>query len=113
MGQNRIIGQQDHDFYLEKGKTINKGYCASLLNCFNKKSIVVHQDKLSHKRVHACARAKFQELGHELLPRPPYSLDIAPSDYFLFLNMTKRLSRKKNGSNDKTIAETKLEIEER
>lgn len=35
------------------------------------------------------ARGIFHEIGHELLPQPPYSKDIAPSDYFLCTIMKK------------------------
>lgn len=34
---------------------------------------------------------KFEELGYELLPHPPYSPDLAPSDYWLFPNLKRWL----------------------
>lgn len=30
---------------------------------------------------------KFFELGYEVLPHPPYSPSVAPSDYFLLLDL--------------------------
>ncbi|VDP42806.1 unnamed protein product [Heligmosomoides polygyrus] len=41
---------------------------------------------LLHERSHVAKvnREKIQELGWEVLPHPPYSTDLAPSDYLLF-----------------------------
>ena len=50
--------------------------------------------------------AKFQELRYELLPHPPYSTDLAPSDYFLFPNLKKWLSGKRFYSNYEIISQT-------
>ncbi|EFN65216.1 Histone-lysine N-methyltransferase SETMAR, partial [Camponotus floridanus] len=36
--------------------------------------------------------AKLMELRFRLVPYPPYSPDLAPSDYYLFLNMKKWLA---------------------
>jgi len=33
-----------------------------------------------------------RELNFELLPHPPYSPDLAPSDYWLFANVKKMLA---------------------
>lgn len=46
------------------------------------------------------------ELGLELLPHPPYSPDLAPSDYHLFSDLKKMLRGKRFGSNEEAIAET-------
>ncbi|CAK9827603.1 Mariner Mos1 transposase [Anthophora retusa] len=46
------------------------------------------------------------ELGYQILPHPPYSPDLAPSDYYLFPNMKKRLAGKIFLSNEEVIAET-------
>jgi hypothetical protein len=44
---------------------------------------------LLHENVHphtaACARALLEHFNWELFDHPPYSLDIAPSDYHLFI----------------------------
>jgi len=44
--------------------------------------------------------------GFELLPHPPYSPDLAPSDYWLFADLKKMLQGKRFGSNDEVIAAT-------
>jgi histone-lysine N-methyltransferase SETMAR len=95
--------------YLAKGKTINGQYYAALLDKLKatikkkrphlaKKKILFHQD---NARVHTCmvAMSKLNELKFELLPHPPYSPDLAPSDFFLFPNLKKFLGGKKYGSN--------------
>ncbi|GFW82721.1 histone-lysine N-methyltransferase SETMAR [Trichonephila clavipes] len=80
--------------YLRKGKTITGAYYASLFDKLKaelagkqphlqKKKILFHQDNLpSHTS--AVAMAKIHELRFELLDHPPYSPDLAPSNFFLF-----------------------------
>lgn len=46
--------------------------------------------------------AKINDLGLELLPHPPDSPDLAPSDYYLFPNH-KRLINKKFSSREEII----------
>lgn len=53
---------------------------------------------IDQKRVRA-DMSKLNELKFELLPHPPYSPDLAPSDFFLFPNLKKFLGGKKYGSN--------------
>ena len=55
--------------------------------------------------------AKLSELGYELLPYPPYSPDLAPSDYWLFADLKKMLQGKIFVSNEEVIAETKAYFE--
>ena len=47
----------------------------------------------------------------EVLPHPPYSPDLAPSNYWLFANLKKMLQGKRFGSNEEVIAETKANFE--
>ena len=46
------------------------------------------------------------ELGFQLVPHPPCSPDLAPSDYYLFPNMKKWLAGRRFYSNEEVIAET-------
>ena len=80
--------------YLEKGKTIDSEYYIALLEQLKtevakkrthiaRKKISFHQDNTPcHKSLKTIA--KLYELGFELLPHPPYSPDLAPSDDWLF-----------------------------
>ena len=56
--------------------------------------------------------AKFHELRYELLPHPPYSSDLAPSDYFLFPNLKKWLAGKRFYANDEIISQTNTYFEQ-
>jgi len=80
--------------YLENGKTITGEYYFNLLTRLDekireerlglqKKKIIFHQDDApAHKSV--LAIGKLRDLHYELLEYPPYSPDLAPSDFCLF-----------------------------
>ena len=58
----------------------------------NRKGVVFHQDNARpHTARITCA--KIEELGWEKIPHPPYSPDLAPSDYHLFRSLQNYLSR--------------------
>ena len=107
--------------YLEKGKTINCDYYMALLDRLSaeikkkrpymqKKKVMFHQDNaLCHKYMKTMV--KLNELSFELLSHPPYSPDLAPSDYWLFADLKKMLQRKRFGSNEEVIAETETYFE--
>lgn len=102
--------------YLEKGKTITGAYYASLLDQlhseiktkrphFAKRTVLFHHDNApAHSS--AIATAKLFELRYEIVPHPPYSPDLAPSDYYLFPNLKNFLAGKKFASNSEVISET-------
>ena len=48
--------------------------------------------------------AKINDLKFELMPHPPYSPDLAPSDYFLFPNLKKWLGGKRFADNEEVIS---------
>ena len=100
--------------YLPRGQTITGDYYADLLHklqeCIQqkrpglaRKKIIFHQD---NARVHTCvkAMAKINELHYELLPHPPYSPDLAPSDFHLFPKLKNFLGGRKFETNDAVIA---------
>lgn len=107
--------------YLEKGKTINSEYYCALLDRLSeeikikrphlaKKKVLFHQDNApSHTAF--LTQQKLAELRFEIAPHPPYSPDLAPSDYFLFPNLKKFLAGKKFSSNSEVIAETEAYFE--
>ena len=71
-----------------------------------KKNVLFHQDNaLYHKSIAMMAKL------HELLPHPPYSLDLALSDYWLFANLKRMLQGKRFGSNEEVISETETYFE--
>ena len=51
------------------------------------------------------------ELHFELLPHPPYSPDLVPSDYWLFANLKRMLQGKRFGFNEEFILETEAYFE--
>ena len=55
--------------------------------------------------------AKLDQLRFELVAHPPYSPDLAPSDYYLFPNLKRCLQGKRLRSNQKVIAETEAYFE--
>jgi hypothetical protein len=53
-----------------------------------KKNLLFHQENAPvHKSIKTTAKS--HELGYELLPHPPYSPDLATSDFSLFANLKK------------------------
>jgi histone-lysine N-methyltransferase SETMAR len=80
--------------YLKKGKTITGKYYSNLLTRLDgkirekrpglqMKKIIFHQDNApTHKSV--LAMGKLRDLHYELLEHPPYSIDLAPSDFCFF-----------------------------
>lgn len=96
--------------YLEKGRTITGEYYSQLLDQLDvaisekrpglkKKKIIFHQDNAPvHKS--ALAMGKLRDLGYDLLGHPPYSPDLAPSDFHLFPNLKKFVSGKRFSSNE-------------
>ena len=75
-----------------------------------KKKVLFHQDNaLCHKPLRTMA--KIHDLGFELLPHPPYSPDLAPSDFFLFSDLKSVLAEKKFGCNEEVVAETEAYFE--
>ena len=104
--------------YLEKGRTVNSKYYIALLVYLKeeitkkqpqmkKQKVLFHQDNTPcHKLI--ATMAKLHELHFELLPHPPYSPDLAPSNYWLFADLKRMLQGKRFGSNEKVISETEV-----
>ena len=102
------------DDYLQKGKTINGEYYAKLLRDLRQaikskrpgkltKGVLPHQDNApAHKSM--VAMSAVHDCGFELIDHPPYSPDLALSDYFLFPNLKKHLAGKRYESDDDAIS---------
>ena len=72
--------------------------------------VLFHQDNaLCHKLI--ATMAKRHELHLELLQHPPYSPDLAFSDYWLFVDLKRMLQRKRFGSNEEVILEIEAYFE--
>ena len=75
-----------------------------------KKKVLFHQNNaLCHKLI--ATMAKLYELHFELLPYPPYSPDLAPSNYWLFANLIRMLQGKRFDTNEEVILETEAYFE--
>ncbi|KAF7266673.1 hypothetical protein GWI33_020005 [Rhynchophorus ferrugineus] len=80
--------------YLRKERTINRDYYIALLDRLKEKKVLLHHDNaMCHKSVKTMAN-------------PPYSPNLAPSDYCLFSDLKRMLAGKKFSSNEEVIAET-------
>lgn len=102
--------------YLEHGKTINSQYYIALLEKLleeihekrpgmQRKKILYHQDNApAHRSM--LTMAKLNEIRFELLPHPPYSPDLAPSDYYLFSDLKQHLRGQRYHSNAEVIGAT-------
>ncbi|GFY04741.1 histone-lysine N-methyltransferase SETMAR [Trichonephila clavipes] len=65
----------------------------------NRRGVVFHQDNAT-PHTSEVIRQKLLELGWEILMHPPYSPDLAPNGYQLFLALQNFLSDKKLGSRE-------------
>lgn len=98
--------------FLERGNTINGPYYSDLINRLRKnlpqtrrgliarKPLLLHDNAPAHTAELSLAAAREAKLI--LLPHPPYSPDLAPSDFYLFPKLKKFLKGKKF-SNDTEV----------
>ncbi|GAV09580.1 hypothetical protein RvY_19088 [Ramazzottius varieornatus] len=100
-----------HYDFLPPGRTIVADYYSLELEEMMKK-LTVKQPKLVNRdkplllhdnaKAHSAKKtyAKLRELGLETLPHPPYSPDLAPTDYHFFLNFDNFLRGRKFNSEE-------------
>ncbi|XP_011863068.1 PREDICTED: histone-lysine N-methyltransferase SETMAR-like [Vollenhovia emeryi] len=105
----------------KKGRTVTGEYYATLLDKLNdeikkkrphmamKKVLYHHDNTPAHTSLKAMI--KLGQLRFELVAHPPYSPDLAPSDYYLFSNLKRWLQGKRFRSNEEVIAETEAYFE--
>ena len=99
--------------YLSRGDTISGQYYASLIDRLRSAVLEKRRGKLTHgvlllhdnAPVHKSniAQAAIRRVGFAELNHPAYSLDIAPTDYYLFSNLKKFLRGKNFRSDDHAI----------
>ncbi|CAK9834550.1 Mariner Mos1 transposase [Anthophora retusa] len=65
----------------------------------NRKGIVFHHDN-ARPHTSLVTRTKLLELDWEVMSHPPYSPDLAPSDYHLFRSLQNFLNGKNFNNND-------------
>lgn len=99
--------------YLEHGETINAAYYSDELNRLRADIIAKRRGKMrsgvlllqdnasSHTAGVSVATAA--KCGFKILPHPPYSPDLAPSDYFLFPNLKRNLRGRKFDDEEEVI----------
>lgn len=107
--------------YLPKGTTMNGEYYVGLLTKVRQAVIEKRRGKISkgvlflqdNAPVHTAqiARRALRETGFEELNHPPYSPDLAPSDYFLFSNLKKDLRGKRFKDDEDIKAAVKKHFE--
>ncbi|XP_046831404.1 histone-lysine N-methyltransferase SETMAR-like [Vespa crabro] len=64
-----------------------------------RKGVMFHQDK-ARPHTSLVSRQKLLQLEWDTMPHPPYSLDLAPSDYYLFRSLQNFLDGKTFASNE-------------
>ncbi|XP_025264307.1 histone-lysine N-methyltransferase SETMAR-like [Camponotus floridanus] len=67
-----------------------------------RKGIVFHQDN-ARPHTSLVTRQKLLQLGWYILPHPPYSPDLAPSDYYLFRSLQNFLDGKKTFTSNEEV----------
>jgi len=99
---------------LPKGRTINAEYYSSLLvqlkdilkekRCgkFTKGVLFLHDNAPAHWAL--ATQKKLAYLGFQCIDHPPYSPDLAPSDYHLFPTLKKQLKGRHFSSDTEVIA---------
>ncbi|XP_033318240.1 histone-lysine N-methyltransferase SETMAR-like [Bombus bifarius] len=89
-----------------EGQTINsEKYCTQLEKLkeaiitkrpevVNRRGVVIHRDNV-RPHVSLALRTKLLEFDRDVSPHPPYSPDLAPSNYYLFLSLKNFLRNRK------------------
>ena len=75
-----------------------------------KKKVLFYQDNAPCHKLIATV-TKLHKLHFELILQPPYSSDLAPSDYWLFADLKRMLQRKIFSSNEEVKSETEVYFE--
>ena len=93
--------------FLPKSKKFNKEYACELLvkldlniNNSSRGGLNRYLFHWDNARPHTAqlTKEKLESLGASVLPHPPYSPDLAPSDFYLFGNLKRQLEGVKFGS---------------
>jgi hypothetical protein len=93
VNETRSLSAREMSQMLNISKSCAKiaGKRPRLINCGN---VISHHDN-ARPHVAQNVQKKLREFGWEILSHPPYSLDIAPSDFSLFRSLQQFLAGKK------------------
>lgn len=81
----------DSDLYCQQLIRLKQAIEKKRPELINRKGIVYHHDN-ARPHTSLMTRQKLRELGWEVLMHPPYSPDLAPSDYHLFRSLQNSLN---------------------
>lgn len=110
--------------YLKSGQTIDSESYSSMLHKvdaairekrskeFRRKVVMFHQDN-ARPHVSAWTNWNLYKLEWDLMPHPPYSPDMAPSDYYLFSHLQLHLSGEIFNSSEEVKKEVDLFLDSR
>ncbi len=79
--------------YSQQLQRLNKVLSQKRPALANQKAVILLHDN-SRPHVAQLTQQKIEQLGWEVLPHPPWSPDLAPSDYHLFLSLRNCLCNK-------------------
>jgi histone-lysine N-methyltransferase SETMAR len=68
--------------------------------------VLLHDNTCLH--IAACTQALLEHFNWELFDHPPYSPDLAPSDYYLFYYMKNWLESQRFNSNEELMESVKM-----
>ena len=94
-------------YWVPTGQAVNKEYYVEVLREFRKRfrrkrPALFKSEQCTSLQLHPCLRL-FDQDGHQCNSHPPYSLDLAPCDFWLF----PQLKEKRRGCRYETIKEMK------
>ncbi|GFV10856.1 histone-lysine N-methyltransferase SETMAR [Trichonephila clavipes] len=87
------------DIHQKKLDKLNDALQQKRSELINRKGVVFHQDN-ARPHTSLVTRQKLLQLERDTMPHPPYSPDLAPSDYYLFRSLQNFLDGKTFTSNE-------------
>jgi histone-lysine N-methyltransferase SETMAR len=99
------------DVYVETLKKLKKRFRRVRPHKDVTKVLLHHDNVRPHTSLHT--REAITKLQWTVLPHPPYSLDLAPSDYHLFSPLKDAIRGKKFEDDEEVISEVKRSLRQR
>jgi histone-lysine N-methyltransferase SETMAR len=91
LGPNKTINSE---VYCQQFDRVNECLKEKRPHLVNRKGVVFHRDNVC-PHVSEMTQQKIKELNWEIVDHPPYSPDLAPSDYHLFRSLQNHVNNKK------------------